>query len=170
MNWNNLNFIFILLWGPWKGPFMINSLQNLSEAEFEVPSVSLHTCLQPFSDPQNCFINGVLGETVPYLWQHIFEFSFCLGLRPVLLMGSKHHTPDAKIHRIKIWGVWRPFILFCITLYNPVTSKIAISSLQCCIFNNFASICMKYSPLVGNSLDYICWKFHLPILKIGKVT
>ena len=90
---------------------MINSLQNLSEAEFEVPSVSLHTCLQPFSNPQNCFINGVLGETVPYLLQDIFEFSFCLGLRSVLLIGSKHHTLDAKIHRIKIWGVWRPFIL-----------------------------------------------------------
>ena len=90
---------------------MINSLKNLSEDVFKVPSISLHTCSQPFSNPQNCSINGVLGETVPYFLQHNFEFSFSGWLWPVLLIGSKHHTPDAKIHRIKIWGVWRPFIL-----------------------------------------------------------
>ena len=90
---------------------MINSLKNLSEDVFKMPFISLHTCSQPFSNPQNCFILGVLGETVPYLLQHIFELSFCVWLWPMLLIGSKHHTPDAKIHRTKIWGVWRPFIL-----------------------------------------------------------
>ena len=53
-------------------------------------------------EPPKLLYQWSLGETVPYFLQHNFEFSFSGWLWPVLLIGSKHHTPDAKIHRIKI--------------------------------------------------------------------
>ena len=117
---------------------MINSLKNLSEDVFKMPSISLHTCSQPFSNPQNCFINGVLGETVPYFLQHIFEFSFYVWLWPVLLIGSEHNTPDAKSIGLRSgeFGGQIQTTLYYITLYNCVTSKIAFSTLQYYIFKN----------------------------------
>ena len=136
---------------------MINSLKNLSEEVLKMPSISHHTCSQPFSNPQNCFINGVLGKTVPYFLQHIFEFSFCVWLWPVLLIGSKHNTQTQKSIGLRsgVFGGHATFPILCyITLYNSVHFENCIFNFAMLYLQNFCtcpceifSTCCKISWL-----------------------
>ena len=39
---------------------------SLLEGMFKVSPISLNARLQPFSKPQHCLVDGILGQIIPY--------------------------------------------------------------------------------------------------------
>ena len=76
---------------------------------FKVSPISLHTSPQPFSKHQECLIDGVLWQTVPYDLQHNLEFSLIGWFRHVVLICCQHQAPD-PIEWMKTWGIWQPLV------------------------------------------------------------
>ena len=100
--------------------FRLSQLANRSELcknslfqdVFKVSAPSFHTSSKSFFyKAQYGLVDGVLWQIIPYCLQYFLQLVDGIWLRLKCLVAIKHSSPDTVIKRIKVWWVWRPFVI-----------------------------------------------------------
>ena len=154
-----------MLWGPWKGPFVINSLKNLSEDVFKVPSISLHTwecslvCLaQPVLTLHGC--SGSNGYSS--CWREAFrEFQEQIYPHPVTKICNRKYcvkTLRERSFQFKRHYITLRYIILSLRklhfqLYNAISSKIVHLSTW-----NFVHLLQNLLTIYAENFIYLSQK------------